>query len=157
MSSRRELDRGRVTFPLQVFEGTGLTEEEWSKVCGGRVIEIRDSRKKKGDRLCKEGGTSSGCDGSDIDVSSMQFRTLCCKPPPFITKWGSVSCSPGTGPAHNGTGTYVYHLSPVGDLSALVVNQKRATETRIIFFSPLTQVGVSVYVYPPYEGSMAGR
>ena len=171
--SRMSSEPGRapkenIVFPLQLFQSVNVAEGKGRKVGEGCVTMVgRNGRSKGGERSPEDIGissdSSSGCNGGSfvhgVDVSSgtMQFGAMWKYPPPFIVSWGSVLCSPGTGPSHNGTGTYVYRLSPMGDLSALVVNQKRARDTRIIFFSPLTQVGVSVHVYPPQDDSKIGR
>lgn len=164
-SSRPELGGGKGVFPLQLFQSVKMTAGDGRKVGGGREVDV--GRSERGRRSPKDArilsGSSSGGDsgsfvqGVDVPSSTMQFGALWRDPPPFIVSWGSVSCSPGTGPIHSGTGTYVYRLSPMGDLSAVVVNQKRARDTRVIFFSPLTQVGVSVCVYPPQDESKIGR
>jgi hypothetical protein len=77
-----------------------------------------------------------------------QFGALWNAPPPFNVSWGSVSCQSRTGPAHNGGGTYVYRLSPSGDISALAVNEKKAKNIRVLFFSSLTPGELSSTVYP---------
>lgn len=169
-SSGSDLTEGKAVFPLQLFQNVEATMGNENKLEYGNVGGRRRSTGEK--RSPDEGGVlsdrdssgSGGFDGKkfvqgvDVSMGTMQFGALWNDPPPFNVSWGSVSCSsPGTGPTHNGTGTYVYRLSPMGDLSAVVVNQKRARETRIIFFSPLNQVGVSVNVYPPQDESKTGR
>ena len=89
------------------------------------------------------------------DVS--QFGALWKNPPPFIISWGSVSCQSCAGPSHNGRGTYIYRLSPMGDLSALAVNERKAKDTRVLFYSPLTQGGLSSRVYPQQKDTQTGR
>lgn len=159
-------------FPLQLFQSIEATEGKEKKLDGRSEVDVSGRRRNKGGgREPEEGGTSSdsGSNGTgggngesfvqgvDVSVGAMQFGALWSYPPPFSVSWGSVPCSPGTGPTHNGAGTYVYRLSPMGDLSAVVVNQKKAKETTIVFFSPLTQVGISVNVYPPQDESKTGR
>lgn len=90
------------------------------------------------------------------DVPS-QFGAMWSDPPPFNVSWGSVSCQSHLGPAHNGRGTYVYRLSPSGDVSALAVNERKAMNTRVLFFSPLTPGELSHSIYSPQEGGLNGR
>lgn len=85
--------------------------------------------------------------------SSSQFGALWNGPPPFNVSWGSVSSQLHAGPTHNGRGTYIYRLSPGGELAALAVNTRKAKDSRILFFSPLTEGGLTSPVYTtPVEG-----
>lgn len=105
---------------------------------------------------------SPECDASaaqDSEGHVTQFGALWNAPPPFKVSWGSVSCQPHLGPAHNGRGTYVYRLSPSGDVSALAVNERKAKNIRVFFFSPLTPGELSSAIYPvsQEEGKQTGR
>ena len=80
--------------------------------------------------------------------NATQFGALWSAPPPFNVSWGSASCQSHIGPAHNGKGTYVYRLSPSGDVSALAVNERKAKNIKVLFFSPLTPGELSSSLYP---------
>lgn len=95
------------------------------------------------------------CDCSEGGASP--FGALWSDAPPFDVSWGSVSCQSHVGPVHNGHGTYVYCLSPSGDVSALAVNEKKAKNTRVLFFSSLTPGELSTTVYPTEEDKKTGR
>ena len=94
---------------------------------------------------------------SNGNDQSTQFGAMWSGPPPFNVSWGTVLCQSHTGPVQNGRGTYVYRLSPSGDLSALAVNKRKAKDTRILFFSPLTQGGLTSTVYSAKEERQSGR
>ena len=139
-----------VLFPLQLFQEASISTfgsykdrhsiSSSTEVIGG-----------KGRKVSMEGriSLSSSC-GS-------QFGAMWSDSPPFRVSWGSISCPSSSSPSHNGSGTYVYRLSPMGDLGAVVTNHKKASKSRIIFFSPLNQVGISVKVYQQAEESWIGR
>ena len=98
---------------------------------------------------CRCPPTPSLGEGSD---ATHQFGPLWGNAPPFTVSWGSISCrSHVGGPAHNGRGTYVYRLSPSGDVSALAVNERKARNSRVLFFSSLTPGELSSAVYPSSE------
>lgn len=107
---------------------------------------------------CESGSPESPAPRDDEGHVS-QFGALWNAPPPFNVSWGSVSCHSHIGPAHNGHGTYVYRLSPSGDVSALAVNERKARNIRVFFFSPLTPGELSNTVYPlaREESKQTGR
>ena len=87
-----------------------------------------------------------------------QFGAMLDAPPPFNVSWGSVSCQSHIGPAHIGHRTYVYRLSPSGDILALAVNERNPKNIRVLFFSPLTPGELSSSVYPIGDvGTGSGR
>lgn len=167
-------DVGGVTTPTHQDreEGGGVTtpthrdREEGGGVItptqGGSVIRDEHQRghssdygeavappKKDSDPLAAQAHQSSG------DLT--QFGAMWSDPPPFNVSWASMSCQSHMGPLHNGRGTYVYRLSPSGDMAALVVNEKKARDIRVLFFSPLTPGELSTAIYPPREDKQTGR
>ena len=138
-----------VIFPLQLFQDpcTTFDSNGGLQYNNSSSVEVVGS---PGRKVSLEGKTLTAGSGA-------QFGALWSDPPPFRVSWGSIACPPSTCPSHSGISTYVYRLSPTGDLSAVVVNQKKASETRVIFFSPLSQVGISVKVYPQPEEAWSGR
>ena len=92
------------------------------------------------------------------EETATQFGALWNAPPPFNVSWSTMSCQSQAGPAHNGRRTYVYRLSPSGDVAALAVNSRKAMNIRVMFFSPLTPGELSSTVYPlAKEGRESGR
>lgn len=156
--TRGNTDVGRVTTPTQDREegggvitptqGVSVIRDEHQRGHGSDYGEAVAPPKKDSDPVAVQ-AQSSG------DLT--QFGAMWSDPPPFNVSWASVSCQSHVGPLHNGRGTYVYRLSPSGDMAALVVNEKRARDIRVLFFSPLTPGELSTAIYPPREDKQTGR
>ncbi len=81
--------------------------------------------------------------------------------PPFQTSWRTVN-RPRTHPTPgisllSGRGSYVLRLSPSCSLGALAVNCDQATDTELVFFSPLDDVEMGVRVYSSKVEGLSGR
>ncbi len=75
--------------------------------------------------------------------------------PPFETSWRTISRHPIT--PLTGRGSYVLRLSPSCSLGALAVNYPQATDTEMLFFSPLANAELSVCVFPKNIEGLTGR
>jgi len=139
-----------VLFPLQLYQENsvpnfGNYRERQSLSSNTEMVG------GEGKKISMEGRVSLSSSGGS------QFGAMWSDTPPFRVSWGSISCPSSSSPSHNGSGTYVYRLSPMGDLGAIVMNHKKASESRIVFFSPLNQVGISVKIYQQPKETWIGR
>lgn len=117
-----------------------------------------DSREKDAESAALNEGISLQAQAQNDTADVAQFGAMWDAPPPFNVSWGSVSCRSHIGPAHIGHRTYIYRLSPSGDISALAVNEKKPKNIRVLFFSPLTPGELSSSVYPIGDvGTGSGR
>lgn len=170
--TRGNTDVGRVTTPTQDREEGGgvTTPTHQDREEGGGVITptqgvsmIRDEHQRGHGSDYGEAVAPPKKDSDPVTVQAQssgdltQFGAMWSDPPPFNVSWASVSCQSHMGPLHNGRGTYVYRLSPSGDMAALVVNEKKAKDIRVLFFSPLTPGELSTAIYPPREDKQTGR
>lgn len=90
------------------------------------------------------------------------------KDQPFQTSWSTVFYS-STDPVEVGTssnslssrltrrGCYVCRLSPTCGITALAINKREASDCSVVFFSPLTDTGLSSPLYPPKKRDKSGR
>ncbi len=137
-------EEGSILFPLQLFQ-----DDKMQFGCNGGLHYRGNIGGSSRDVTIGGKMAAAG--------SATQFGARWTEPPPFSVSWGTVAFSAEDTPTHSGHGTYVYRLSPAGDLCAIVMNKARASRTKVNFFSPLNQVGISVNVYQQPDQSWVGR
>ena len=80
---------------------------------------------------------------------------------PFQVLWKTISCSPENGtssdPPPFGKSCYVSKFSPTGNIMALAINRRSAADTQVLFYSPLTDNGLSSPVYQTQDDRKSGR
>ena len=92
---------------------------------------------------------------------------------PFQTSWSTVFYTPpdNNNQSHNDNniiinsthasltkrGCYVVKLSPTGSVAALAVNRREASDTAVVFFSPLVDASVSAPLYLSKAQEKTGR
>ena len=86
---------------------------------------------------------------------------------PFQTSWSTVFYTPDDEEDKNSNssssapltkrGCYVCKLSPTGSIAALAVNRKDASNTAVLFFSPLVDAGMSSPLYLSKTKEKTGR
>ena len=81
---------------------------------------------------------------------------------PFSTDWKTISFCPPENESTSkislsGRGCYISKFSPTGSVVALAINRREATDTRLLFFSPLVETGLSSPAYQPKVGRKLGR
>ena len=90
---------------------------------------------------------------------------------PFQTSWSTVFYTPpddndqshgdditnSTRASLTKRGCYVCKLSPTGSIAALAVNRREASDTAVVFFSPLVDASVSTPLYLSKAQEKTGR
>lgn len=81
---------------------------------------------------------------------------------PFSEVWKTVSYCPPTGKntsksSPSGRGCYISKFSPTGNIVALAINHREAMDTRLLFFDPLVETGLSNPAHQPKVGRKLGR
>ena len=82
---------------------------------------------------------------------------------PFQTSWSTVFYTPdnhvdnSTHTPLSKRGCYVCRLSPTASIAALAVNSKDASNTAVVFFSPLVDAGMSAPLYLSKTKDKTGR
>ena len=81
---------------------------------------------------------------------------------PFSAVWKTVSYCPLMGESTSksspsGRGCYISKFSPTGNIVALAINHREAMDTRLLFFDPLVETGLSNSAYQPKVGKKLGR
>ena len=82
---------------------------------------------------------------------------------PFQTSWSTVFYTPdnhvdnSTHTPLSKRGCYVCRLSPTASIAALAVNSRDASNTAVVFFSPLVDAGMSASLYLSKTKDKTGR
>ena len=160
-SSLRQHQRGPDSRDEPLRDRVNVLETEQVPDSPGPEIESSHSHKFEEEPQTGQAPASTTDSGSGHSKEPRKVSSRDITDTPFQVIWRTITCcAEGKDIQHSsltGRGSYVSKFSPTGNIMALAVNRNLAADTRVLFFSPLTECGLSSPVYQFRDKEKSGR